>query len=170
MGSYSEAVAMPVTTASYPDIAQTRQVRVTYGFVANVEQALSRDLGVFSRASWTPGLVEVMGWTDCDESLSLGALLTGTAWRRPADKLGLAGVIEGLSTHARAYFAAGGMGIVIGDGRLNYRPEEVLEAYYAVSLTSWATLTVDYQLVGNPGYNADRGPVSIYAARLHVER
>lgn len=85
------------------------------------------------------------------------------------DTVGLAGVVEGLSPEARAYFAAGGMGIVIGDGRLNYRPEAVMEAYYALGLTSWATLTVDYQLVGNPAYNADRGPVSIYAARVHVE-
>jgi high affinity Mn2+ porin len=174
MGSYSEALAMPVTTGGYPggypDIAQTRQVRLTYGFVANVEQAVTRDLGVFSRASWTPGLVEVMGWTDCDESLSLGLLLTGNLWRRPDDQLGLAGVVEGLSPEARAYFAAGGMGIVIGDGRLDYRPERVAEAYYAFGLTPWATLTIDTQVVVNPAYNADRGPVPIYAMRLHVER
>jgi high affinity Mn2+ porin len=169
MGSYSEAVAMPVTTPGYPNIVQTRDVRVAYGFVLNVEQALSRDLGVFSRASWTPGLVEVMGWTECDESLSLGAVLTGTAWRRPNDRVGLAGVIEGLSPAARAYFAAGGMGVLIGDGRLNYRPEQVVEAYYALSVTRWATLTLDFQFVANPAYNADRGPVPIYGARLHVE-
>jgi high affinity Mn2+ porin len=170
MGSYSEALAMPATTAGYPDITQTRQVRSTYGFVANVEQAVTRDLGLFSRASWTPGLVEVMGWTDCDESLSLGLLLTGDLWRRPDDQVGLAGVLEGLSPEARAYFAAGGTGIVIGDGRLDYRPEQVAEIYYALGLTPWATLTLDTQLVVNPAYNADRGPVPIYAARLHVER
>jgi high affinity Mn2+ porin len=170
MGSYSEAVAMPVTASGYPDIAQTRQVRGTYGFVANVEQALSRDVGVFSRASWTPGLVEVMGWTDCDESLSVGTLVTGAVWRRPGDRLGVAGVVEGLSKEARAYFAAGGLGIVIGDGRLDYRPEQVLEVFYAMGLASWATLTADVQLLANPGYNADRGPVPIYALRLHAER
>ncbi len=169
MGSYAEAVATSPTTPGYPDITRTRAVRATYGLVVNVEQAVSADLGVFSRASWTPGQVEVMGWTDCDESVSLGAALTGRSWRRPRDTVGLAGVVEGLSPEARAYFAAGGMGIVIGDGRLNYRPEAVMEAYYALGLTSWATLTVDYQLVGNPAYNADRGPVSIYAARVHVE-
>jgi high affinity Mn2+ porin len=170
MGSYSEAVALSTSTPGYPDITRTRQVRSTYGFVANVEQAVTRDLGLFSRASWTPGLVEVMGWTDCDESVSLGLLLTGTLWQRPDDHLGIAGVVEGLSPEARAYFAAGGMGIVIGDGRLDYRPEQVAEAYYAIALTPWATLTIDAQLVANPAYNADRGPVPIYAARLHVER
>jgi high affinity Mn2+ porin len=76
---------------------------------------------------------------------------------------------EGLSPQARAYFAAGGLGILIGDGQLNYRREMVLEAYYAYSVNKWATLTLDYQFVVNPGYNADRGPVSIFAARAHAE-
>jgi high affinity Mn2+ porin len=110
-----------------------------------------------------------MGWTDCDESLSAGALVTGSAWHRPKDAVGVAGLVEGLSPQAQAYFAAGGLGILIGDGRLTYRPEEVLEAYYALGVVDGATLTLDYQLFANPAYNADRGPVSIYAVRLHVE-
>lgn len=169
MGGYADAVAMAATTPNFPDIAATRRVRTTYGVVLNVEQALGRDLGLFSRLSWSPGLVEVMGWTDCDESVSFGGALTGASWGRPRDTFGLAGVIEGLSQSARAFFAAGGLGIVVGDGRLDYRPEEVLEAYYAIGVAKWATLTLDYQLVANPAYNADRGPISIYAARLHAE-
>lgn len=169
MGGYADALAMPLTTPSYPDITQTRQERTNYGFVVNVEQAITADLGVFSRASWSPGLVEIMGWTDCDQSLSFGTLLKGTPWGRPDDKIGVAGVVEGLSREARAFFAAGGLGILIGDGQLKYRAEQVLEAYYAYSLNTWATLTFDYQFIVNPGYNADRGPVSIYAARLHAE-
>ena len=169
MGSYAEALAMPVTTPNYPDITQTRQVRANYGFVANIEQAITSDLGIFSRASWSPGLVEIIGWTDCDESLSFGAVLKGNAWGRPDDKIGVAGVVEGLSPIARAYFAAGGLGILIGDGQLNYRPEKILEAYYAYSLNKWATLTFDYQFINNPGYNADRGPVSVFSGRLHAQ-
>ena len=168
-GSYADALAMPVTTPNYPDITLTRQVRTNYGFAANVEQAITSDLGVFSRASWSPGLVEIIGWTDCDESLSFGTVLKGAGWGRPDDKIGVASVVEGLSSEARAYFAAGGLGILIGDGQLNYRPEQILEAYYAYSLNKWMTLTADYQFIDNPGYNADRGPVSIYAARLHAE-
>src|SRR5260370_846258 len=76
---------------------------------------------------------------------------------------------QALSPEARAYFAAGGLGILIGDGQLNYRPEQILEAYYAYSLNQWATLTFDYQFIVNPGYNADRGPVSIFSGRLHAE-
>jgi high affinity Mn2+ porin len=168
-GSYSGALAMPATTPNYPDITLTRQARANYGFVVNVEQAITEDLGVFSRASWDAGHTEKIGWTDCDESLSLGAVLKGMAWGRPNDKVGVGGVVQALSPEARAYFAAGGLGILIGDGQLNYRPEQILEAYYAYSLNNWATLTFDYQFIVNPGYNADRGPVSIFAGRLHAE-
>jgi high affinity Mn2+ porin len=169
MGSYADALAMPVTTPNFPDITQTRQVRTNYGFVVNLEQAISSELGIFSRASWSPGRVEIIGWTDCDESLSFGAVLRGDAWGRPDDKIGVAGVVEGLSPVARAYFATGGVGILIGDGQLNYRPEQIIEAHYAYSLNKWATLTFDYQFVANPGYNADRGPVSIFSGRLHAQ-
>jgi high affinity Mn2+ porin len=136
--------------------------------VVSVEQAMSADLGLFSRVSWSPGRTEIMGWTDCDESLSMGAALKGKSWRRPSDTLGIAWVAEGLSAISRQYFAAGGMGILIGDGKLNYRPEMVVEAYYAFSPVKWAALTFDYQLIANPGYNADRGPVSIFSGRIHA--
>ena len=168
-GSYSEAVALPVTSPNYPDISLTREVRTNYGFVANLEQALTANLGIFSRATWGAGLTEIIGWTDCDRSLSLGSVLGGSLWGRPDDKIGIGGVIEGLSPQARAYFAAGGLGILIGDGQLNYRNEKVIEAYYAYSLNQWATLTFDYQFITNPAYNADRGPVSIFSGRLHAE-
>jgi high affinity Mn2+ porin len=130
-----------------------------YGFLA----------GLFSRATWSPGLTEIIGWTDCSEGLSFGTVLAGTAGGRPDDKIGVAGVIEGWSAEARAYFAAGGLGILIGDGQLNYRREKILEAYYAYRLNKWATLTADYQFIQNPGYNADRGPVHILSGRLHAE-
>jgi len=168
MGSYADALAEPSSTSSYPDITLTRQERTNYGFVVSAEQAMTAELGLFSRVSWSPGRTEIMGWTDCDESLSVGAALKGRYWRRPSDTLGVAWVAEGLSAISRQYFADGGMGILIGDGKLNYRPEMVLETYYAVSPVRWAALTFDYQLIANPGYNADRGPVSIFSGRLHA--
>jgi high affinity Mn2+ porin len=61
------------------------------------------------------------------------------------------------------------MGILIGDGALNYRREKVLEAYYAFAINNWSALTFDYQFVANPAYNADRGPVSFYSVRYHAE-
>ena len=96
-------------------------------------------------------------------------MLKGSSWGRPDDRIGIGGVVEGLSPIARAYFAAGGLGILIGDGQLNYRPEQVLEMFYAISINQWTTLTFDYQFVNNPAYNADRGPVSIFSGRLHAQ-
>ena len=54
MGSYAAALAEPITTPNYPDITLVRQVRTNYGFIANLEQAITDDLGVFSRASLEP--------------------------------------------------------------------------------------------------------------------
>jgi high affinity Mn2+ porin len=168
MGSYSDALTSTLMVLGYPDLAPTRRERTNYGFVVSADQALTADLGIFSRASWSPGHVEIMGWTDCDESLSVGAALKGTRWARPNDTFGIAWVGEGLSAISRRYFGAGGMGILIGDGQLNYQPEMVLETYYAFSPVKWATLSLDYQLIADPGYNADRGPVSIFSGRLHA--
>jgi hypothetical protein len=61
------------------------------------------------------------------------------------------------------------MGILIGDGRLNYQQEKVLEAYYTVSLIKYMTFTFDYQFMENPAYNAGRGPISIFSGRLHTQ-
>ena len=56
-----------------------------------------------------------------------------------------------------------------GDGAIRNRPERAFEAYYNVGVTKFFWLTLDYQRVANPAYNADRGPVNIYGFRLHAE-
>jgi high affinity Mn2+ porin len=168
-GSYAEAVALPVTSPDYPDIALTRRARNNPGFVVNLEQAITDDLGVFSRASLGSGRTEKMGWTDCDVSFSLGTVLKGTTWGRPDDRIGVGGAVNGLSPQARSYFAAGGLGILIGDGQLNYRTERAVEAFYAYAVNAALTVTADYQFIQNPAYNADRGPVSIFSGRMHAE-
>jgi len=169
MGSYAAALALPATTPNYPDVTMTREVRANPGYVINVQQALSSDLGLFSRYSWSPGQDEILAGTDCSESWAVGGVLKGRPWGRPSDLLGLGGTIGALSSEAQAYFAAGGLGILIGDGQLNYSMEKVLEAFYSWSINRWGTLSLDYQFVADPGYNADRGPVSIFAVRAHVE-
>ena len=62
-----------------------------------------------------------------------------------------------------------GSASLIGDGQLNYRREQILETYYAYALTKQLTLTADYQLITNPAYNADRGPVHVFSGRFHGE-
>jgi len=164
-GSYAATLADPSLNL---DIAQTRQTRIEYGYYANLEQAVTADFGVFSRVSWRNGQSEVVAFTDIDRSFSAGGVLKGTSWGRPDDKIGVAGVINGLSGEDRAFIAAGGLGINIGDGQLNYAEEKILEAYYAYGINKWSTFTVDYQFVADPAYNADRGPVSVFSGRYHA--
>jgi high affinity Mn2+ porin len=150
-------------------IVQTRQGRTKYGYIVNLEQAVTDDLGVFGRWSWNSGQNEISAFTDIDASVSGGAVLKGASWGRPDDKIGVGGALNMISRAHRDYLAAGGISVLVGDGRLNYRPEKVLEAYYAWAVYKNTTLTLDYQFLLDPAYNADRGPVSIFAARVHTE-
>lgn len=165
-GSYRETLNTPAFDL---DIALTRQQRIKYGYVLNVEQAVTDDIGLFGRWSWNDGKTEIMAFTDIDASLSLGTSIKGIRWNRPDDVIGIGGAINALSRDHRDFIAAGGLGILIGDGRLNYRHERVLESYYAYAINKQLTLTANYQLVVNPAYNADRGPVSIFSGRLRGE-
>jgi high affinity Mn2+ porin len=165
-GSYRETLDNPALNL---DIAQTRTGRIKYGYAVNLEQALSDEIGVFGRWSWNDGKTEIMAFADIDASLALGASIKGTRWGRPDDVIGIGGVVNALSRDHRDFIAAGGLGVLIGDGQLNYRRERILESYYAYALNKQLTLTGDYQLITNPAYNADRGPVSVFSGRLHGE-
>jgi len=165
-GSYRDTLNDPSLNM---DIALTRTGRPKYGYVFNVEQSVTDDIGLFSRWSWNNGKTEIMSFTDIDASLSLGTSIKGTAWGRADDTIGIAGAINSISRDHRDFLAAGGLGPLIGDGQLNYRKERILETYYAYALTKQVTLTADYQFITNPAYNADRGPVHVFSGRLHGE-
>lgn len=129
----------------------------------------TRRWGAFARLSWNDGSKEAYEFTEINRSLAIGLSLKGAAWGRPNDTVGIAGVVNELSDAARRYFAAGGMGILIGDGRLpHYGSEDIAELYYSAPVTDWLSAGADYQLINNPAYNRDRGPVSIIGMRLHV--
>ncbi len=165
-GSYRETLNNPALNA---DITQTRTGRIKYGYAVNIEQALADDLGLFGRWSWNDGRNEIMAFTDIDASLAMGASIKGAKWGRPGDVIGIGGAVNALSRDHRDFLAAGGLGVLVGDGALNYRRERIFETYYAYALTKAVTLTADYQFVTNPAYNADRGPVHIFSGRLHGE-
>jgi high affinity Mn2+ porin len=165
-GSYRETLNNPAFNL---DIAQTRTGRIKYGYVVSLEQAVTDDIGLFGRWSWNDGKTEIMAFTDIDASLSLGTSIKGIKWGRPDDVIGIGGAINALSTDHRDFIAAGGLGVLIGDGQLNYRKERILETYYAFALNKQLTLTADYQLITNPAYNADRGPVHVFSGRFHGE-
>jgi high affinity Mn2+ porin len=166
MGDYRESLdEMPVD----PNISLTRAYRFKYGFGGNLEQPLTPELGVFLKAGWNDGHTESWAFTEIDRTLALGLLLNGKRWRRPNDQVGLAGVINGLSKDHRDYLGAGGIGFIIGDGRLNYAPEQILETYYNWELIKGINVTFDFQGVNHPAFNADRGPVVIGTLRVHFE-
>jgi high affinity Mn2+ porin len=166
-GTFREALLQPGT----PDVTATRRNGADkYGFGLNLQQAVTKDIGVFGRYGWSDGKTEAWAFTQIDRSLSGGVSLSGRLWRRPKDSVGVGAVRNYLSGDQRSYLAAGGLGFIIGDGRLNYHPEAIVESYYAYQLNRMTTLSLDYQRIFNPAYNCDRGPVAVYSLRLHVEK
>jgi high affinity Mn2+ porin len=166
MGSYAEALAKsPVD----PDVDATHGSRIKYGFGGNLEQQLTNNLGCFVKWGWNDGHSETWAFTAVDRTAAAGFLLKGGRWDRPNDTVGLAGAINGLSQIHREYLAAGGLDFSIGDGKLNYEPEELLEAFYNVQIAKGINFTSDIQAINNPAYNADRGPVFVWGIRIHLE-
>ena len=153
-----------------PDINTVRNgERTKKGAGINLEQAVTQDTGVFARAMWSDGKTETYAYTEIDRSISAGALAKGTAWGRAKDTLGVAFARNGLSQVHRDYLAAGGLGFFIGDGRLTYRPEMIVEALYNVNIVKETSVAFDWQHIRNPAYNADRGPANVFSVRLHTE-
>lgn len=151
-------------------VSGIRRDNLKYGFYLNAEQQIVKDVGLFARLSWNDGQNEILSFTDVDRSASGGLSIKGSFWGRPNDTVGIGGAVNGLSSAHRDFLAAGGIGLLIGDGQLNnYRPEQIFETYYAYSVNPHFTVTADYQLITNPAYNADRGPVSVFSGRLHGE-
>jgi high affinity Mn2+ porin len=167
-GQFSDAIALSQANGLPADINAVRSYTSRPGVSLNIEQQVNDNLGVFFRAGWADGNIEPWDFTDIDRTVSAGVSINGKSWGRPDDTIGVAGVINGISAIHVAFLNAGGLGILIGDGQLNnYGLEKIIEAYYSYALTASTRLSVDYQFVSNPGYNADRGPVNAFAARYH---
>jgi high affinity Mn2+ porin len=167
-GNFNDAVALAQVTGMPADINAVRAYTSRPGVSLNVEQQMTETLGLFLRAGWADGNIEPWDFTDIDRTVSGGVSINGKSWGRPDDTVGIAGVVNGISSAHIAFLNAGGLGIVIGDGQLtNYGLEKIFEAYYSFALNASTRLTFDYQFVANPGYNADRGPANVFAARAH---
>ena len=168
MGDYNRSLALsPVA----PNVDTTHAYgRHKYGFGISADQYLSKDFGVFAKVSYNDGHTQTWYFTEIDQSISLGAQLTGTSWKRNDDVLGLAFVANGISPQHRNYLAAGGYGFIIGDGKLNYSTELIAELYYKLNAyQNKFFISPDYQFIANPAYNKDRGPVNVFSIRAHIE-
>src|ERR1700687_1631973 len=173
MGDYHRAIDLFLEgkTPTPQITAHPRQTTLKYGFAINAAQEFTADLRGFVRAGWNEGQHESWNYTEVDQTLAFGGDLRGVLWHRPLDKFGVAFVGNGISRNHRKYLALGGLGFVLGDGRLTYGPEKIMETYYnfAIPLHSGIFAALDFQYIDDPGYNRARGPVLIPGARLHVE-
>ncbi|SRR5581483_2258848 len=166
MGSYQEAINSPIRPA---DITATRAYRYKFGFGINLDQEITDALGAFARLGWSDGRSEAWVFSDADQTANAGLSLKGKFWHRADDTLGVAAALNLASGVHRDFLAAGGTGILAGDGRLTYGIEQLIETYYDFALCKYAHAALDYQYVENPAFNRDRGPIHIFGARLHWE-
>jgi high affinity Mn2+ porin len=168
MGNYEEAVKK---NSLSPDITGGRaEPRTKNGAGISLEQEIANNAGLFMRAGWNDGHNETWAFTEIDQTVSGGIMWKGAGWARKNDELGTAIVVNGISQQHRNYLATGGYGFMIGDGRLNYGHEAIMEVYYRFSIPQlFVSISPDYQFVLNPGYNKDRGPINIIGVRAHVE-
>jgi high affinity Mn2+ porin len=166
MATFADAIADGADGA--PDLAAARRYRGKGGVAANGEQQVSSDVSVFFRAGFQDGRYESLGFTDADQTLAVGVSLTGARWKRANDKIGLALVFDQASKERLDFLAHGGEGLIIGDGGLIHSGvEQITEAYYSAAIKGALVLTLDAQLIVNPGYNRDRGPAPLLGARIH---
>jgi len=186
MGNWNDAInalqldpgknATTCTTFNYesanptaPDLCWARKQNIKTGIGINMEQAVTEDIGLFVEAMVSDGKTEVYSYTSSDSSLSFGTLVKGQRWGRAKDTAGFGYAQSWLSDAHIRYLNLGGVDGFIGDGKINYQPEQVANVYYQCHLLPSTWLSVDYQYIANPAYNADRGPVDIYGARVHFE-
>ncbi len=170
MGLLDDAVRRAESSGAPVNIAAVRGYRGRGGASLNFEQQLTSDLGAFARLGKAAGNVEPYEFTDIDRTVSAGLSLLGTTWHRTDDTLGVAAINNGISAARERYLNAGGLGVLIGDGRLPHPgPEQILEGYYSLSVLKVAHLAFDYQWINHPAYNRDRGPVSVVAVRVHAQ-
>ena len=171
MGSYREAVQTFLAGIDpQPNIeAHRKQGRIKYGFGLNAEQEITKTVRFFGRLGWNEGQNESFAYTEVDQAVEIGADWRLDRWRRSNDKIGIAFITNGISRLHQLYLALGGNGFLLGDGRLTYGREDIVETYYNAHLWRGVYFSPDLQWAAHPGYNKDRGPVLVPGLRLHVE-
>ena len=168
MGSYKAALALanePSTLAIYGTAANflasandvtggiddTHALRNTSGFGLNMDQELTKNIGVFSRIGWNTGQNETFEFTDAQWTATFGTSIKGGEWKQPDDVIGAAFITSGISKIEQNYLAAGGVGILTGDGALNYGHEKNVELYYDHKLSKYFRCTAGLPVCRRPG-------------------
>jgi len=169
-GNYAEAVRQAELAGGTPDVTATRRNgTLKYGFGLNMEQELTKNIGVFARLGWNDGKTESFAFTAIDRLATGGISISGQRWHRPFDTVATELTVSGISGVHSLYLARGGYDFLIGDGHLQYGPEYISETYYNARLFPGFFAGFDLQHVSNPAFNQQRGPVWIPSIRLHLE-
>jgi high affinity Mn2+ porin len=171
MGLYRDAVIQFAEgLVPAPDITRHPwHITGKYGFGVNLEQTLTPNVSAFARWGWDNGKTESFAYTEIDSTVAEGVRVNGVKWHRKQDRAGIAFVSNGIKKDHQNYLAAGGYGFLLGDGRLNYGRENILESYYTAHVWRGIYVAAGLHDIVNPGYNRDRGPVIVPAFRAHVE-
>jgi high affinity Mn2+ porin len=170
MGIYRDQLTKAEASHTTPDITDHPwHITRKYGFGLNIEQNLTRYLAGFARVGWDDGKTESFAYTEVDQTVASGVGANGTWWHRKQDRAGVAFVTNAIKKDHQNYLAAGGLGFLLGDGRLNYGRETIVETYYTAHVWRGIYVAPGMQYINNPGYNRDRGPVVVPTFRAHVE-
>ena len=170
MGIYRDQVIHAAEQNTIPDITNHPwHITRKYGFGLNVEQNLTRYLTAFARFGWDNGKTESFAYTEVDQTFAEGVGANGAWWHRKQDRAGVAFVSNAIKKDHQNYLAAGGLGFLLGDGNLNYGRENIIESYYTVHVWRGIYLAPGVQHIADPGYNRDRGPVTVPTFRAHID-
>jgi high affinity Mn2+ porin len=171
MGIYREAIAnFEAGLTPIPEItAHPWHITRKYGFGINFEQNLTHYVTAFTRFGWDNGKTESFAYTEVDQTFAGGLGANGAWWHRKQDRAGIAFVSNAIKKDHQTYLADGGLGFLLGDGKLNYGRENILETYYTVHVWRGIYLAPGVQHINDPGYNRDRGPVIVPSFRAHIE-
>ncbi len=178
MARYDDALALikadPTLTGTQTILNSRYSEQVKIGLGVNLEQNITKNIGVYFRGMISDGQTETLALTEADNSIATGVSFSGAIWKRPTDTFGISVLQNGLSDARKSYLAAGGISFFIGDysapgQSLNYSPEKIVETYYSWGVYKGTWLTANYQHINNPAYNADRGPANFFGVRFHAE-
>ncbi len=171
MGIYRQAIAnFQAGITPTPEITDHPwHITRIYGFGVNLEQNLTHHLTAFGRFGWDNGKTESFAYTEVDQTFAAGLGASGAWWHRKQDRAGIALVTNAICKYHQTYLADGGLGFLLGDGKLNYGREDIVESYYTVHVWRGIYLAPGVQHINDPGYNRDRGPVVVPSFRAHVE-
>jgi carbohydrate-selective porin OprB len=171
MGIYNNAIAQfQEHLVVVPEITNHPwHITAKYGFGVNLEQNLARGITAFARWGWDDGKTESFAYTEVDSTFAEGVLVNGAKWHRKQDRAGASFVSNGIKKDHQAYLADGGLGFLLGDGKLNYERENIVEAFYTAHVWRGIYVAPGVQHINNPGYNRDRGPVVVPTFRAHLE-